>query len=296
MDEESSGVNTSSAGGSANNAMKTTAPSSASSVKRESAEECRETAAGSNKKPKSGSPRDELDAGAARPVKREKTEERVLEMKWLIGNHDANDEWVEEDFAMFADEIPRRGGMAQSRAILENEQGENHQYGLDMCLVDGKSEHRKTLVSIDTWYWTVPINLMHFNILSADLADFCRPLWVDAGRRESEYSDMAIEFGESKHCGVKISTLVRAATGIGGKKHVMYVRDVKMSPGSTLKDAQTLLRMMFSSCPAILIAHETDLTKLQIQRHEIFAMGFERIGSRWYVGPNKNVKLVKQSK
>ena len=113
---------------------------------------------------------------------------------------------------MFADEIPKRGGFAQSRAILDNQEGENHERSLTMCLVDDKhSEHRKVLVEIDIWYWIVPINLMHFNILSQDLANFCRALWMAAGRREDQYCDMAIEFGDSKHSDVKIKTLVNSA-------------------------------------------------------------------------------------
>lgn len=224
---------------------------------------------------------------STRPSKKEKNEEYFLEIKWVIGN-DVDGEWKEDTFSMMVNEIPKTGGFAKSRAILKNEEGENHELSMDMCLVDSSSG--TSLAEISVWYWTVPINLMHFNQLSQELADFCRPLWVDAGRRPSAYCDMAIEFGDSVHSGVKISTLVKAAAGIKGKNHVMYMRDVKLSPGASEKDSRKLLDGIFSTCPAIVIAHETDLTNLGLKISDFSTTGFTTIGKRWYVGPNRHAK------
>jgi hypothetical protein len=229
--------------------------------------------------------RDQTDAIPAigSPNKKEKTQEYFLEIKWCVLNHDESDDWKETDYSMFFKEGE---DFMVSPAILDNTKGENHEYHFTMCLVDSQSEHRRVLVEIETCYWTDEddANLMEFNRLSHELADFCRPLWADAGRRKSEYSDIAIEFGESPHSGVEISTLVEEATGIEIMDHVMYTETVKMNPSSTASDSRKLLDMMFLFFPALVIAHESDLQGLGMVCSEFSQLGFRRIGEKWFVG------------
>ena len=119
------------------------------------------------------------------------------------------------------------------------------------------------MVEIGALYWILPINLMHFHIRSQDLANFCRKLWVAAGKNEDVYDDMSIEFGESKYSKVEIKKLVGMATGIKKKSDILYVESVTMHPGSTVQDSIRLLEMIFKTCTsAIFIAYEIDLQKL----------------------------------
>mmetsp|Transcript_3693 Transcript_3693/g.8153 ORF Transcript_3693/g.8153 Transcript_3693/m.8153 type:complete len:354 (+) Transcript_3693:69-1130(+) len=228
---------------------------------------------------------------SARPAKKAKKEKKAVEEK-----HSLEIKWYEYDVendadvnhSMFADDIPKRGKFSDSRAFLQRYEGENHQYGLTMCLVDGKSEHRKVLVEMDVYYWYLPINLMHFHILSQDLANFCRKLWVAAGKNEDVYDDMSIEFGYCKNGKVAVKTLVGKAMGIKRKSDVMYVRDVKMHPGSTVKDSLELIEMIFKKCPStIVIAYEVDLKKLGVDKN--FAnIGFQKMpNDSCYIGPNR---------
>lgn len=221
--------------------------------------------------------------------KKAKAGKHFLEIKWH--SYDG-DEFHEQ--SMFADEMGP-GGLSMSRVFSggpdKSDEGETHEHGLAFCLVDDKSEHRKVLVEIDAYYWIVPVNLMHFNVLSQDLANFCSDLWVAAGRNVNQYCGMSIEFGESKYSGVKISTLVNSAVGIKGKKHVLYVNNVKMNDGATLQDSIKLLGMIFTVCPAIVISYLIDLRSLGIHS-DYSAVGFERLrGSECFVGPNKKFSV-----
>mmetsp|Transcript_7815 Transcript_7815/g.17640 ORF Transcript_7815/g.17640 Transcript_7815/m.17640 type:complete len:292 (+) Transcript_7815:115-990(+) len=224
---------------------------------------------------------------ASRPTKKGKTVDYYLEIKWENYNYDDGQDTVEK-YSMFADEIPNEGGFSMSRVFQgtqKSEEGEEHQHGLTFCFVDSKSEDRKVLVEIDTSYWTVPVNLMHFNQASQDLANFCRYLWKAADRDANDYSDMAIEFGSSPYSGVEISTLVEEATGVD-REHVMYISGTKMSAGASSQDSLKLLRMIFTSFPASVISYEVDLKALGISEESYATFGFEQLGyDSCFVGP-----------
>lgn len=227
-----------------------------------------------------------------KPVEKKDTQKFFLEIKWfrLEWIKNGNDNKLEEfNFSMFADDIPESKSFKSSRVFEKkngSEQGENHEYILTFCLVNSKEKDRKTLVEIDTWYWTVPINLMHFNILSQDLANFCRTLWRASGRKMDLYCDMAIEFGESKYSTVTIASLVKKATGISGLRHVMYFRTAKFDNGATKEHSEKLIKMIFKLCPAIVISYEEDFSKLGIATNDIKDIGFWKLwDSNVYVGP-----------
>lgn len=230
----------------------------------------------------------EDDDGAARPTKTAKKEEHYLEIKWENYDFDAEPE-VTHKYSMFADEIPEGEDFAMSRVFQDDtqksEEGENHEHDFTLCLVDSKSASRKILVAFDVTYWTVPINLMHLNQLSQDLANFCRYLWKASGRDENDYSDMAIEFGNSPYCRVKISTLVEEATGID-RHDVMYISGAKVHEGSSSQDTKKLLRMIYTTFPASAISFEVDLKTMGIADGEHDDFGFKQL--RYYpcfVGP-----------
>lgn len=222
---------------------------------------------------------------STRPKKKGKVEQHFLEIKWYEYDVDNS---ADINHSIFADEIPKGTKFAESRAFLKKYEGENHEYSLSLCLVDSKSEDRKVLVELDVWYWYLPINLMHFHILSQDLANFCRSLWVAAGKDEDVYDDMSIEFGYSKIGKVEVKKLVGTATGIKRKSDVLYVNDVKMHPGSTVQDSLKLLNMMFKLCKsAIVIAYEVDLSKLGIySKYDV--IGFTKMRkSEVFIGPTR---------
>jgi hypothetical protein len=243
--------------------------------------------------------KDAQESNATRDVKtEEKTEESrdyYLEIKWENYGEDANGNWVTTKYSMFDDEISEEdGGIEMSRVFVgaeEKEEGENHELCLTLCLVDGKSEDRKTLVEIEVYYWTVPINLMHFNMLSQDLANFCQDLWKAAGRNADEYCGMAIEFGESRFSKVEILELIDEATGIYNE-HVMYIEKSKLMPGATSKDAMTLLELIYEDFPASVICFESDLKSMGIMKEGCDAFGFQQLSYYpWFVGSSREIEF-----
>ena len=218
-----------------------------------------------------------------RPAKKNKVEKYYLEVKWYEYDIDNN---KDIHHSLFVDDIPKGTKFSNSQAFLKKYEGENHEYHLTFCLVDSKSEHRNTLVEIGSYYWNLPINLMHFHILSQDLANFCRKLWVAAGKNEDVYCDMSIEFGESKYSKVEIKKLIGTATGIKRKSDILYVKDVKLHPNSTVQDAKMLIEMIFKKCTsASFIVYEVDLKKLGI--NEMYAtIGLQKMKNfDCYIGP-----------
>jgi hypothetical protein len=241
----------------------------------------------------------ETDANS-KPAVKVKTEEEedkrdyYLEIKWENYGDDSDGNWVTTKYSMFDDEISdENGGIEMSRVFEgaeKKDEGENHQLYLTLCLVDGKSEDRKTLVEIEVYYWTLPINLMHFNILSQDLANFCRDLWKAAGRNADDYCDMAIEFGESRFSKVEILELIEEATGIY-KEHVMYIEKTKLMPGATSKDAMTLLELIYEEFPASVICYESDLKSMGIMKDQCDAFGFQQLSYYpWFVGSSSEIE------
>ena len=234
---------------------------------------------------------DRAGASAAKKVKVENDENSLspfrLDIQWCMGHINEEGNWNKTSSI---EEISV-GKLAKSRAIQKNEAGENNEFRLEFVLRDNNtnssssSSNSTILASLSTYCWVdmAGANLMHFNQLSQDLANFCRPLWVDAGCRERDYSDMAIEFGESQYSRVKVNHLVKRATGID-KTEIVYIKSVQdVKEPCHLK---TLLKLIVQSLPsALIIAFETDFTDLQ--DNEFVNDFFAGIGRRWFVGPKK---------
>lgn len=139
------------------------------------------------------------DAAATPPPSKKIKVEKgpFLEIRWYKDSEDVGRGWEngtyhggelrEHYYSIFADEIPKRTKKFNKSCVFargefgDDKEGENHEYRLTMCLVDGKAEDRNVLVEIGVCYWILPINLMHFHILSQDLANLSRKLWVAAG-------------------------------------------------------------------------------------------------------------------
>lgn len=213
------------------------------------------------------------------------TKEHVLEFKWETYNEDDDNEGYEDDncnnILMFDDEI-RGDSLGISRAVCENTEGENHEYSLTICLVDGKSEDRRILAEINVDFWTEGINLMEFNQKSQDLADFCRSLWSASGRNISHYSDMDIELGRSRHSGVEIKELVEEATDKVFSDDIIYIRTAKLTQGSTANESLELLNRLFAKVGVFVIAHRTDLEKLGLHSIVDESSLFNFIGDGWF--------------
>ena len=197
-------------------------------------------------------------------------------------------------YSMFADEIPKRTGkFSNSHPFTAEYKGgrysENHEYKLYFCIVDGKGDDRKVLVEIGVYYWKVAITLMHFHILSQDLANFCGQLWIAAGKKADEYFDMAIEFGESKHSHVPVKSLVSKEMGIKGKSDILYVDTIKMHPGGTSKHSLKLIEMIFKTCTsALFIVYESDLKGLGVDTDSASMIGFDKMRNYCcFIGPNR---------
>jgi hypothetical protein len=234
-------------------------------------------------------------SSTARPTKRTKLEEEYyLEIRWYKDSEDVeNPTGVKEYYySMFADELPKRAMFSNSHPFTKeynnNSYRENFEYSLTFCLVDGKGDNRKTLVEIRVYYWKVAITLMHFHILSQDLANFCRNLWVAAGKNEDVYDEMAIEFGESRYSHVEVKTLISKAVGIKRKSDILYVDKVKLLPGATSKDSVKLIEMIFKTCTsASVIAYESDLKGLGVD-DKATSIGFKKMRNYCcFIGPDK---------
>ena len=163
--------------------------------------------------------------------------------------------------------------------------GENFEHNLSVELLLGK-DAKSAVVSTEIYWWAgnnaKGANLMHFNQLEQDLADFCRILWKAAGESPRSYCDMDIEFGDSIHCGRLIRNLIDDATMISGKE-VIYIRSIDCKGGSPTQSQFSLLfKRMGSVFPsAILIAHTSDLV------HNVH--GFEGIGDGWLAANCKSL-------
>jgi hypothetical protein len=132
---------------------------------------------------------------------------------------------------------------------------ENHDRTLGLRLVkDGK-----VLARIDLFWWedAKKATLMHFHQLCQDLADFSGELWVAAGRRSSDYCDMSIEFGESRHSCVKVNSLIKKALKCKLAKEILYVHTVSShSDKKAVSELYRVLPALFNR--AHIIAHNTD--------------------------------------
>ena len=189
------------------------------------------------------------------------TKKHLLEFKWEIYRED--DDY--DRFSVFEDEVRDEHDslLSMSRAVIENEEGENHEYNITICLVDGKSDDRRVLAEINVDFWCEGINLMHFNQKSQDLANFCRILWSASGRDIRHYSDMAIEFGDSEYSDVEIKELVEevTVTATDWNDNIAYIQTATLTQGSTSNESIELLNRLFA-VEVFAIAHRTDLENL----------------------------------
>lgn len=227
----------------------------------------------------------------SRPTKKTKLEEEYyLELRWYKDTENVKNPPGAKEYyySMFADEIPKQTSFSNSHPFTNRSYGENFEYSLTFCLVDGKGDNRKTLVEIGVYYWKIAITLMHFHALSQDLANFCRNLWTAAGKDEDVYDDMAIEFGESRYSHVEVKSLIGKAVGIKRKSDILFVESVKLLPGATWKDSIKLIEMIFKTCTsASVIAYECDLKKLGVD-DKATAIGFKKMRNYCcFIGPDK---------
>ena len=190
---------------------------------------------------------------------------------------------------MFVDEIPKKTKFSNSHPFTQQYEslGENFEHRLHLCLVNSKDTDRTVLVEIHVYYWNIAITLMHFHILSQDLANFSRQLWIAAGRNEDDYCDMSIEFGESKHSHIAVKTLITKALGIKNKSDMLYIDKIEMHDGTTTKNSLRVLEMVFQICKsASVIVYETDLKKLGITGEKARTIGFKKMRNYCcFVGP-----------
>mmetsp|Transcript_22258 Transcript_22258/g.40123 ORF Transcript_22258/g.40123 Transcript_22258/m.40123 type:complete len:292 (-) Transcript_22258:294-1169(-) len=178
---------------------------------------------------------------------------------------------------------------AETKAVKENEKGENHERGYRLKLVDKKEGSKnKELAHLSFQWWeeSARANLMNFNQLSEDLADFSSKLWGAAGRNENEYSDMAIEFGESRHSGVEVNDLLVEAYDYSEVNEIAYITSCKkMTKAQGLRLLNGLIA--FAGPTSNLIAHVTDLDKMQVRSEARDTLEFEPLnegqGNEWHV-------------
>ncbi len=216
------------------------------------------------------------------PHKKQKRSEHYLELKWYNWNDDE-----EEEHSIFADTLT--DDISHSNYVRTSSKGECHERNLTLCLVDSKSEDRNTLISIEAFHWVKPTNLMQFNILSQELANFARVLWEAANRDPNLYNDMAIEFGNSEYSRVEIHKLVEEASNgsVCDREQILYFDTETLDPAATEQDALELLKMIFSTfSKATVIAHETDFKGMGIPMNDLDDVGCIRVGNKWFAGPD----------
>lgn len=134
---------------------------------------------------------------------------------------------------------------------------------------DDDNENRLASLSFVWWEDSTNANLMNFNQMSGDLADFCRHLWTAAGRPKDQYSDFGIEFGYSPHSTVEVHELISEACKLNGfaPKEITYL-DVLHAPGSAKEKAygKRLMNGLIDLLneKSTLITHISDLIKLNV--------------------------------
>ena len=178
--------------------------------------------------------------------------------------------------------------MGTSRAVRENDAGEEHQYNLMICLVDGRLADRNVLARMGVDFWPGGANLYDFANSSQHHMTFCRAAWT-ATDRDEEYPAKEIEMGESTHSWEQIAGLVEESTGIWFDD-VMYVSSVSLDTGSTWEDARELLDRLFDKLDVLGIGHLADLRTIGLHPvggEDAEDIGFTSIGDGWFVGPDQ---------
>ena len=142
-----------------------------------------------------------------------------------------------------------------SGAVEGSRPCENHDRTIGLRV----TKEGKVLARIDLLWWVDArkATLMHFHQLSQDLADFSGELWIAAGRRSSDYCDMSIEFGESRHSYVQVNSLIKKALKCKLAKEILFVNTVySYSDKKALSELYQVLPTLFNR--AHIIAHNTD--------------------------------------
>jgi hypothetical protein len=122
-----------------------------------------------------------------------------------------------------------------------------------------------------------------------DLADLCFPLWCAAGRKKSEYNDMAIEFGESRHSGVEVNELIADALGGGDydTPETTYLDVLREQSQATEEQGRQLMDGLIALIggTSTLIAHGSDLRKLQMRSGAFGCCGLQPLRGKneWYI-------------
>ena len=144
-------------------------------------------------------------SGAAKEeLKEEPSTEDELLLEWAVYNSNSDSETI---VSISADDLIAQGKSLSETSGAQNEPGEVGERYFELKLVNAE---KKKLGNLSFIWWgdSSWANLMNFNIHSGDLADFCRKLWPAAGRRQNQYCDMAIEFGDSPHSYVEVNDLI----------------------------------------------------------------------------------------
>lgn len=227
-------------------------------------------------------------AVAAAVIKKEKEQEHdVLEviLEWDdYRNYDSNSDRQPPTLTLSVDQMLKEGKtLSQTDAVNLKELGEWRERSYTMKIVQkspdsnpivkqedsgssvikGKS---KDLASIYFYWWEdeEEANLMNFNQMSQEMANFCYVLWRAARRNRNHYDDMSIEFGDSPYSGVPLNELIDEAINDGFMvPHVTYINSTKSETnehGKRLMDSF----VRFVGEDSNLIAHKTDFSNLKI--------------------------------
>jgi hypothetical protein len=225
--------------------------------------------------------------GTKEEPKKEPTQNELL-LEWTV-YHLKNDS--ETKVVISADDMIAQGkSLAETRAV-QQETGEVGERCFVLKLVNHQEKKELGFLCFDWWDDSSKANLMNFNIHSQDLADFCRELWLAAGRRRNQYCDMAIEFGRSPHSSVEVNGLIAETFGSMDEEtmETTYL-DLGNSNVQACQTTEQGLRLVNGLISLVgkqstLITYESDLSKLHVIGHEAHGnLRWETLGStKWYV-------------
>jgi hypothetical protein len=124
-----------------------------------------------------------------------------------------------------------------------------------------------------------------------DLANLSATLWRVAGRKQKEYSGMAIEFGESRHSRVEVNELIFEALHSGiDSPETTYLDLFERPPCRTKEQGHKLINGLIALVgqSSSLIAHTSDLDNLQVGIDALDGLDFEALEgannkSGWYI-------------
>jgi hypothetical protein len=212
--------------------------------------------------------------------KTEPTKEQLL-LEWSVYDSDTDS----------ADDMIAQGKSLAETSGAQQEPGEVGERSFELKLASNKEKEKLGSLRFEWWDDSSQASLMNFNIHSADLADFCRKLWPAAGRRQNQYCDTAIEFGDSPHSHVEVNDLIAGTFDSMDYETVettyldLGVREIQacQTTEQWLRLVSGLISLIGKQCT--LITYERDLSKLHIVGHEAHGdFRLETLGStKWYV-------------